>query len=389
MSVALATGHALLEEKIWENEQTSLYLNGEDSGTEVRRRTCAFCLKHRIAEQDLGQLLVAGADDWRVQRLSLLRTERGNSLLDEGGLSHLELLLESIRPDLLVLDPLVAFCGGGNINDNAVMSLVMRALKRLANNFNCAILVIHHTRKGGDLNNAEAISGASSIVNLARRAIMTVPMTTEEAKQLAVPPSLRPRYFKVVAAKSNLAPRTDDTPWYELSSIELPNSQPPTYPSGDRVQAVARVKLPQFSLPATSAHDLTIKKAILEVVDGGKLIDGKSYPYSPNVTGAKNERALLDDAMVAAAKASAPHQWPPGDLQAVVERSISKMQADGWLGDEEIKTGRFRRRRGLRVDWSRTPWSAAADGGSPAAGSTDEECLQADTEGDGGQCRGQ
>src|SRR5262249_28947648 len=122
MSVAVATGRALFEEKIWQDDLRCLYFNGEGGGTEVRRRIWAFCLKHGLAEQDLGRLLVAGAEDWRVQRLSFLRTEKGNSLLDEAGLAHLELLLESLRPDLIVLDPLVAFCGGGNVNDNAVMS---------------------------------------------------------------------------------------------------------------------------------------------------------------------------------------------------------------------------------------------------------------------------
>jgi hypothetical protein len=375
MSVAVATGRALLDEKIWQDDLRCLYFNGEDGGTEMRRRIWSFCLKHGLAEQDLGQLLVAGSDDWRVQRISFLRTEKGNSLLDEAGLAHLELLLESLRPDLIVLDPLVAFCGGGNVNDNAVMSLVMQALKRLAIRFDCAVLIIHHTRKGGDLNNAEAISGASAIVNLARRAVMTMPMTQEEAKHLGVLPSWRSRYFKVVAAKSNLVPRSDDSPWYELSSIELPNSEPPTYPYGDGVQAVARVKLPLYNVASTPA-DQTIKKAILDTVDRGKLIDGQSYPYSPNVTGAKNERALLNDAMVAAANASAPHQCHPGDLPAVTERSVTEMKADGWLVEEEIATGRFRRGRGLRVDWSRTPWADNTGSGPSEQAVSDEPDLQ-------------
>jgi hypothetical protein len=383
MSVAVATAHALLDEKIWQDDLKCLYFNGEDGGTEMRRRIWAFCRKHCLAEQDLGQLLVAGAEDWRVQRLSFLRTEKGNSLLDEAGLAHLELLLESLRPDLIVLDPLVAFCGGGNVNDNAVMSLVMQALKRLATRFDCAVLIIHHTRKGGDLSSAEAISGASAIVNLARRAIMTVPMTLEEAKPLGVLPSQRSHYFKVVAAKSNLAPRSDDSPWYELSSIELPNSEPPTYPYGDGVQAVARVKLPLHNVASTPA-DQTIKKAILDTVDRGKLIDGQSYPYSPNVTGAKNERALLNDAMIAVANATAPQQWDHRDLEVVTECTIAAMKSEGCLVDDEIRSGRFRRGRGLRVDWSRTPWADAASntGTGPsedAAGDEPDQQGQAGT----------
>src|SRR5262249_48270980 len=119
MSVAVVTDRQLLEDKIFGGGNLkTLYVNAEDSRTEMQRRIWAFCLKHGISEQELGGLLVAGADDWRVQKLSLLRTEKGNSILDESGIAHLEALLDELRPDLLVLDPLIALCGGGNVNDN-------------------------------------------------------------------------------------------------------------------------------------------------------------------------------------------------------------------------------------------------------------------------------
>ena len=175
-------------------------------------------------------LLVAGADDWRVQRLSLLRTEKGNSLLDETGIAHLESLLDGLRPDVLVLDPLVAFCGGGNVNDNAVMSLVMRAVKRLATKFDCAVLVIHHTRKGGDLSNAEAISGASAIVNLARRAIMAVPMTADEAKQLGCPAVTAVRILQSRGREVQPCAAARRHPLVRLCDVALPNPEPPSYP---------------------------------------------------------------------------------------------------------------------------------------------------------------
>ena len=316
-------------------------------------------LRHNVAEQDLARLLVGGADDARVQKVTLLRPERGNSVLDENGISHLDSLFQTHRPALVVLDPLVALCGGGDVNDNAVMALVMRALKGLANKHDCAVLIVHHTRKGGDLSTAEAISGASAIVNLARGALMTLPMTEAEAKPLGVLPSQRFRYFKVVASKSNLAPRSDETPWYELDTVELPNPEPPAYPSGDKVQAVVPARLSLLSSPAGTPDDQKIKRAIADLVDQGKVIGGQGYPYSPNTTGAKNQRALLEDAMAAVAKVTAPRQWLPCDLQAVVERAISTMNAEGWLVEEQITTGRFRRLRGLQVDWPRTPWGSS------------------------------
>jgi hypothetical protein len=191
MSVCVATGKDLLKEKIYGQGLTSLYINAEDSGVEMRRRVCGFSLQHGLSEQDLDRFLLLGADDWRTQRISFLRTEKGASVLNEEGIAFLESLLAELRPNLLVLDPLIALCGGGNLNDNAAMSLVMRALKRLASRFDCAILLLHHTRKGGDLNSAEAVGGASATVNLARCALMVIPMTAEEAPKLGLLPSER------------------------------------------------------------------------------------------------------------------------------------------------------------------------------------------------------
>jgi hypothetical protein len=372
VAVSVATGRALLDEKVWGKELTVIYVNAEDSAVEMRRRIWAFCLKHSIAEKDLDRLLLLGADDWRVHRLSLLRSDRGASVLDDSGAAHLATLLEELRPDLIVLDPLVVLCGAGDMNDNAGMSLVMRQLKRLAVRFDCAMLILHHTRKGGDLASSEAITGASAIVNLARRALMAAPMTPEEAKDLGLLPSQRVAYFKVAASKSNLAPRSPDVPWYQLHSVMLPNAEPPTYPFGDGVQAVTRVNLPLVN--KSSAEDQKIRLAILDLVDGGKTVDGEIVPYSPNVTGAKNLRGLLDDAM-AVAQQTMTQSRPREDVRAIVERCIKSLKAEGVLVEDEVKSKRFRGTRGLRVDWTRV----AANPKPFPAGSSADDAEEAET----------
>jgi AAA domain-containing protein len=366
IGVNVAVGKDFLQEKIWGNELTTLYVNGEDSGEEIRRRVWAYCLQHYISEAAIKRFRLLGADDWRTHKLSFLRTEKGASVLDEGGIQFLELLLQEIRPDLLVLDPLVSFCGGGNVNDNAVMAVVIRALKRLATHFGCAILVVHHTRKGGEPGTAEAISGASSIVNLARRAIMVVPMTKEEANGFAILPSEYRAYFKVVSAKSNLVPPSDQCPWYKLESVTLSNAEPPTYPKGDNVQAVVRVQLSSLKKLSDPDHQ-KIKKAILDVVDQGKSVGAQHVPYSPHLSGAHNARALINDAMVAAQAATAPRRWHDADLNAAVIRAIRDLKTDGALIDIESKSGRFRRRRGLGVDWGKSPWKSKSNDVAPQA----------------------
>jgi len=349
MAICIATNRELLEEKIrGRGNLKALVINGEDSTDEIRRRVCAFSLQHGLVESDLGHLTVVGANDPWVQRISFLTTNGDKSAFNQGGLDALQLALDALRPDVIVLDPLVSFCAGCNVNDNAVMSLVMRKLKEIAARYECAALIVHHTRKGGDAGNVEAISGAAAITNLARRAIMPVPLTDAEVTRLAILRSERFQHFKLVDAKSNLAPRAENAPLYRLVNVELPNPEPPLYPHGDNVQAITRVAFP--TQPICDPDELKIELAIMELVDLGKEIEGQRHPYSPSPAGANNKRALLPDAMEAAAKATAPRQWLPSDLEAAVKAAVYKMLGDGRLIDEAMpKDSRFRRSRGLRA----------------------------------------
>jgi hypothetical protein len=222
--------------------------------------------------------------------------------------------------------------------------------------YNCSFLVVHHTKKGGDLTSSEAIGGAVAIVNLARRALMLSAMSQEEAKKLAVLPSQRWRYFRLLSAKANLAPPDPATEWYELRSQTLPNAQPPTYPTGDGVQAIARATF----APACSQaglNMLAIEKAILDIVDAGKVLGGSRVPYSPNRTGAANARGLMDDALNAI-RQSVGQNVSAEDLADLFERAMTSLKLSGALVEIEIASGRFRRGRGLSVDWTNTPWTA-------------------------------
>jgi len=357
MAICAATNRELLEEKIRGGSNLkALVINGEDSTDEIRRRVYAFCLAHGLTASDLNGLTAVGANDGWVQRISFLNTnDKGAPTVNQDSFNALQGALDALHPDVIVLDPLVSFCAGGDMNSNAVMASVMRKLKEIATKYECAMLIVHHTRKGGDAGNVETISGAAAITNLARRAIMPAPLTDDDTKRLGILPSERPQYFKLVDAKSNLVPRAVDSPLYRLQSVELPNSEPPLYPNGDNVQAITRVVLPIQPSGAASADDMKIEGAIFALVDRGKEIDGQFYPYSASPAGAKNLRPLMPDATIAVANATAPRQWPPGDLEAVIRSAIEKMKTDGRIVEGELKDiapdaqKRFRKGRGLKA----------------------------------------
>ena len=284
----------------------------------------------------------------------------GSSLVDDNAFVRFEELLKATEPDLVILDPLIPFCGGGNINDNAVIGQVMGALKRLANKFNCSILILHHTNKHGEQGSAGAVSGAAALVNLARSVISVMPMTKDDASKFGVLPSESWRFFRLITSKANLAPPAGDADWYKFESVALPNAQPPDYPHGDNVQAVTRVNL-SAALRKADPDEQKIRRAILDVVDAGKVIGGQRVPYSPSKSGASNARSLFPDAVAAAECASLSRTWDRRDLRAVVERIIDALTKEGALVKGTIKSGQHRQRQGSQCRMELYAMAGGAD----------------------------
>ena len=188
------------------------------------------------------------------------------------------------------------------------MGQVMLKLKRLAKKHNCAILVVHHTRKDGDLTNVDAIGGASAIVNQARVALMLARMTAEESKNFkGVLPSEVWRYFRIVDAKTNLAPPAASTQWYQLVSHELPNAAPPTYTKGDGVQVVDKLDRAKLSAsPLGSVTDDIAKRAIL------KAASSANPPFAPTARGG-SDRYIVRHILGTVRQATGMH-WSDRDL---------------------------------------------------------------------------
>lgn len=345
--IAAVTGTPLLLKRVSGGSKRVLYINAEDGRDEMTRRIWAAAIYHSVPESTLSALVLLGADDWQVHRLCFLNSDRHGQTLNQSAFDALDMFVCDCKADIVVLDPLIAMCGTGNMNDNAVMGTVMRSLKLIAQRNRAAFLVLHHTRKGVDTNSADSIGGASSIVNLSRRALQIASMTHEEAARNGVLPSDRCSFFRIVASKSNLVPATPDSEWYRLISVTLPNSEPPEYPNGDNVQAVERVVLPIRNARIGQAEQ-AVACAVLALVKRGKKVGNDLVPYSPSLAGAANKRSLLDDA-IAAAMTATRNSFSQADMASLVPRIIKSMIADGRLVQTTIGDGKFRRGLGLAV----------------------------------------
>ena len=265
MALALASARSLLGATVFGGPKRVLFLNAEDSTVEVARKFRAAMQHHGLTDADVPGLMVAGADDCS---LSLLRSVRGDTLIDDTGWDWLGTQIERANPDVVIIDPLIAAAGGVSLNDNSAAALLMKELVRLAAERECAVVVAHHTAKGRDIGSAEAAMGAVTLTNLAR-IVLAVDVLTSEVDALKVGFSTGDykSVFRVVGTKQNLSRASTDDRWFRLVGVELSNADPPTYPRGDGV-GVVEVTKPN---PAGPAYPPALVHAATNTIAGAQV----------------------------------------------------------------------------------------------------------------------
>lgn len=268
LALACASGRKLLGSHVFGGPLRVLYINAEDPESELALRIRATMQLHQMTDADVVGLYVAGADKLA---LTLLRVERGGSALDAAGWATLEAQVAGCKPDVLILDPLVALTGGATLNDNAAAALLLRQLVSLAATYKLAVMIAHHAAKGREPGSAEAAMGAASIVNLARISIAIEPLSEGDAGKIGVAPWEAKTIFRVVGTKQNLSPPKTDNRWFRLTSVQMANAEPPVYRRGDEVGVV------ECFLPALNATPFP--QAMLTAVIA--VIAGASPPLSP------------------------------------------------------------------------------------------------------------
>lgn len=174
LCLACASGRDLLGSHIFGGPLRVLYINAEDATNEIALRLRAAMSHHSLSDADVPGLCVAGVD--RLQ-LALLFADRNQTRLMDEGWSTLRRELDRARPDILVIDPLVAVVGGVSLNDNAAAALLLNRLVSLAAERNLGIIIAHHVAKYRDAASAESAMGAASLVNLARICLTIEPLS--------------------------------------------------------------------------------------------------------------------------------------------------------------------------------------------------------------------
>jgi hypothetical protein len=199
-----------------------LSYNVEDDHDEERRRLSATLRQFDRTPADLaGNLMLVGPND--IGTL-LERDANTGKIRLTAAMSELTALIAEFRPDVVFLDPVVELHTSEE-NDNTGLRAIVAQLRTLARTYNCALCLLHHTRKGATApGDPDTARGASSIVGAARIVFTLCGMSEVEAQDSGIAPALRKHFFRLDGAKMNYTPEGDPE-WFERTAYTLDNNE--------------------------------------------------------------------------------------------------------------------------------------------------------------------
>jgi hypothetical protein len=263
--LSVATGRPLTGEHVFKRCRV-LLLSLEDDDNELRRRLAAARIHHGIEPSELQGWLFCSTP----KGIKLATVKDGSKV--SGPLeAMLRETIQRRKVDLLGLDPFVKLHALEE-NDNGSMDFVCDLLVKLAIEFNIAVDVPHHTKKGlqtaGD---ADAGRGASAARDAGRLMYTLTRMSDQEGETFGIPAEERRLYVRLDSSKVNIAPPSGEATWFKLVGVNLDNGTP-DYPNGDDVQTVVPWHPPKTWDGVTGAQ----ANAALDELDAG-LPNGQRF----------------------------------------------------------------------------------------------------------------
>lgn len=129
--------------------------------------------------------------------------------------------------DLVVFDPFILLFEGLNENDATHVSVGMKLISEIANECNCAIIIVDHTSKNSlnfdlesDFNSRQsATKGSINKMSSARGGLLVSHMSKSQAKSFHVDEKDSFDYINVVDSKNNYAKITVEGTWLKKTSV--------------------------------------------------------------------------------------------------------------------------------------------------------------------------
>jgi hypothetical protein len=290
-ALAMVSGKDLLG--VGSTELLRVWLwNLEDPLEETKRKIQAAALHYELATDDIGDRLMV--DSGRDQKLVIATTTRNGAVIVQPVVDALVEEIIKHKIDVLVIDPFVS-CHEVAENDNSAMDMIVKEWGRVAERGNCAVELVHHTRKplGAEgETTTDSSRGASSQTDGCRVVRPINRMTEKQGRDLGI--DNHRLYFRVIHDKANLQPPVEKSDWFKLISVDLGNGEFGL--ASDSVGVVTKWELPDTMAGLTGSDFDKVARAI----KGGKW---RHHPTSKDWVGNAVAEALeldIDDEKVKA-----------------------------------------------------------------------------------------
>ncbi len=255
-AASMASGRALLHGVAPATPLNVWIWNGEDPTVELERRLSATMKFYGIRRQDCqGQLYI---DSGREMKIVIAETQKSGTVIIRPVVDAIKAAIIEHKIDVVVIDPFVSSHRVPE-NDNTSIDAIAREWADIADKTNCAIELVHHVRKVGDVEvTVEMARGASALISAARSARVLNQMTSDEGEKAGV--ENRRLHFRVNSGKSNMSPSSEKATWFRMCSVDLDNGG--QLPFGDSIGVVTAWRWPDPLDDITARDLIAVQSAI-------------------------------------------------------------------------------------------------------------------------------
>ena len=262
--ICIATGRPLLGETVHEPCKV-WFINLEDPMEEMQRRILATMKHYGVKPDEVrGKIFLDAGRDFSLK----FGTQTKDGVIPNKAL--VEYMIQKIKEKdigMVYIDPFVG-CHNASESDNVAMNTIIAEIRRVADETDCAICIVHHTRKANGENvDVDSVRGASSLIGAVRSARVINRMTEDEAVRLGIDPSEAKSIMRVDDAKANLAPPASAAVYRQMIGVQIAN--------GEWVGVCVPYKLPD-AFDGVSGKDA---RAIQRIV-GNALEEGDPFRES-------------------------------------------------------------------------------------------------------------
>ena len=243
--------------------------NLEDPQEETTRKIQAAAKHFHLTADDIRDRLFVNSG--RDHSLVIAKEVRGSTIILRPVIDNLVEELRAHSIDVLDVDPFVS-CHEVSENDNSAIDMIAKEWSRVAELANCAIHLVHHTRKApaGTEVTTDSSRGAKALTDAARVARALNQMSEEEGAQAGV--DNHRLFFRAFNDKANLAPPVTVSNWFKLASVWLDNGPG----GGDSVGVVTKWDWPD---PLTGITGSDFDKVALAIRGSDWRKDSRSTEW--------------------------------------------------------------------------------------------------------------